>query len=206
MSVKLYKYWFNLNIAFRACPDNVLWVSFKDPPVEKVIPRYTNLLTISSTLPWKTKDKFLGKLPPFRKIIILVFSVFTVGFHFWLYSLSTANPFCKPSLVLEKITISSAYKSKYSLSIPMSIPSTPFCISSLSKSLLYMPCLTPALLNLTLLLIFLYIACMTFKILPLTPFWISLNQSISLTTKSKAFLKSINAEYIFFVGIYTMWN
>ena len=35
MSVNLNRYWFNLKIALRACPDNVLWVSVKEPQVEK---------------------------------------------------------------------------------------------------------------------------------------------------------------------------
>ena len=50
-NIVIYKYLLVLNIAFRACPDNVFCASENEPPAVKMIPRYLKFLTISSSFP-----------------------------------------------------------------------------------------------------------------------------------------------------------
>ena len=109
--------------------------------------------------------------------------------------------------------MSSAYIIKYIFIKPMSIPAKPFVASYVSRSFKYVankkgerhsPCLTHICeengspgqpLCFTLDLTLLYMDFIISNILPRTPNLISLNHNMSLTTKSKALVKSIKAQY-----------
>ena len=88
--MNLYMYLFNLEIAFCACPANVLCVSENEPSVVKTIPKYLKRLTISNGSLSYVNAKFRGNMPPFLKIKIFVFETLTLSFYLAEYSDKTS--------------------------------------------------------------------------------------------------------------------